>query len=37
MLADNQLALNAGWNDELPRSELEALTQSGIDVQITGF
>jgi DNA modification methylase len=37
MLADNQLALNAGWNEEMLRLELEALTQSGIDLQITGF
>jgi DNA modification methylase len=37
MLADNQLALNAGWNEELLRLELEALTQSGIDVHIAGF
>src|SRR3984957_10853059 len=37
MLADNQLALNAGWNEDMLRLELEALTQSGIDVQIAGF
>jgi DNA modification methylase len=37
MLADNQLALNAGWDEEMLRLELEDLTQSGFDVQIAGF
>jgi DNA modification methylase len=37
MLADNQLALNAGWNEEMLRLELEALTEAGFDVQVTGF
>src|ERR1700722_19018917 len=37
MLADNQLALNAGWDEALLRLELEALTQSGFNVRIAGF
>jgi DNA modification methylase len=37
MLADNQLALKASWDEAMLRLELEALTQSGFDVQITGF
>ena len=36
MLADNQLALTAGWNEEMLRLELEALTEAGFDVQLTG-
>jgi DNA modification methylase len=37
MLADNQLALNAGWDEALLRLELEALTQAGFEVPILGF
>jgi DNA modification methylase len=37
MLADNQLALNAGWNEEMLRLELEALAQAAYDLEITGF
>jgi DNA modification methylase len=37
MLADNQLALSASWNEKLLRLELQALTEAGFDVQITGF
>ena len=37
MLADNQLALNAGWDEPMLRLELEALTQSGFNLQIAGF
>lgn len=37
MLADNKLALNAGWNEELLRQELEALAQAAYDLEITGF
>jgi ParB-like chromosome segregation protein Spo0J len=37
MLADNQLALNAGWDEAMLRLELAALTQSGFDVPLLGF
>jgi DNA modification methylase len=39
MLADNKLALNAGWDEELLVEELEAILgeDSGFDVSITGF
>ena len=39
VLADNRLALNAGWDEELLADELEAILgdDAGIDVCITGF
>ncbi len=39
MLADNKIALNAGWNVDLLASELHALSSIEIDfdVEITGF
>lgn len=37
ILADNKLALNAGWDDELLKLELEALKLDGIDLAILGF
>ena len=37
ILADNQLALNAGWNDELLRAELAALQEEDFNVRIIGF
>jgi DNA modification methylase len=37
IIADNQLALNAGWNDDLLRSELAALQEEGFDVSAIGF
>ena len=39
VLADNKLALNAGWDEELLAEELEALLgcDAGFDVSITGF
>jgi ParB-like chromosome segregation protein Spo0J len=37
IIADNQLALNAGWNDDLFRSELAALQEEGFDVTSIGF
>jgi hypothetical protein len=36
-LADNQLALNAGWDPELLRLELGELQLSGFDLSLTGF
>jgi len=37
VIADNQLALNAGWNDELLGIELAALQQENFDVSLIGF
>ena len=37
VLADNQLALNAGWDDELLRLELGALDGEGFDLGVIGF
>lgn len=36
-LADNKLALNAGWDLEILVGELEDLMQLGFDVELTGF
>ena len=36
-LADNKLALNASWDDELLRSELMDLRDVGFDLGLTGF
>lgn len=37
ILADNKLALNAGWDLEMLRLELEALAAENFDLQLTGF
>jgi hypothetical protein len=37
VIADNKLALNAGWDEELLRVELKALEAVGFDIAITGF
>lgn len=37
ILADNKLALNAGWDDEMLRIELEALKDLDFDLELTGF
>jgi DNA modification methylase len=37
ILADNQLALNAGWNDELLRGALESLGADGFNLSLVGF
>lgn len=38
LIADNQLALNAGWDEDLLRSELEALHDvGGLDMDVLGF
>ena len=37
ILADNKLALNAGWNDETLRLELGALNDEGFDLSLIGF
>ncbi|MBR0648732.1 site-specific DNA-methyltransferase [Roseomonas terrae] len=37
VLADNKLALNAGWDEDLLRLELAELQDLGFDLQLTGF
>jgi DNA modification methylase len=39
VLADNKLALNAGWDEDLLADELKALTEADLsfDVELTGF
>lgn len=37
MIADNKLALNAGWDDEMLRLEFEELQEVGYPVELTGF
>ena len=37
VLADNQLALNAGWNPELLSVELKGLAELGFDLDLLGF
>lgn len=37
IIADNKLALNAGWDNELLMLELDALSDAGYDLDLTGF
>ncbi len=37
VLADNRIADNAGWDDAMLRTELEALQADGFDIDLTGF
>jgi DNA modification methylase len=37
VIADNKLALNAGWDDDLLRVELGDLKELGFDLGVTGF
>lgn len=37
VIADNKLALNAGWDDEMLRIEFEELQEMGFDLELTGF
>jgi ParB-like chromosome segregation protein Spo0J len=37
ILADNKLALNAGWDNELLAIELQGLLEDDFDVDLTGF
>jgi DNA modification methylase len=37
VIADNKLALNAGWDLEVLKLELDALADDGFDVELTGF
>lgn len=37
IIADNKMALNAGWDEELLKLELENLKESDFDLDLTGF
>lgn len=37
IIADNKMALNAGWNDELLKIEFENLKELNFDLKLTGF
>lgn len=37
VLADNKLALNAGWDDEILAEELSGLLETDFNVELTGF
>lgn len=37
VIADNKLALNAGWDDDMLRAEFEELGDAGFDLALTGF
>jgi DNA modification methylase len=37
MIADNQIALNAGWNEELLSAELASLKEESFDLELLGF
>ena len=37
ILADNRMALDAGWDEELLRVEIEALQAEDFDIGLTGF
>lgn len=37
VIADNKLALNAGWDENLLKQEIESLQKSDYDITLTGF
>ena len=37
IIADNRLALNAGWDNEMLKLEFDQLTELGFDLELTGF
>ena len=37
ILADNRMAMDAGWDEELLRVEIEALQAEAFDISLTGF
>ena len=37
VIADNKLALNAGWNEEILSEELQAIEAAGFDIDLVGF
>ena len=37
VIADNKLALNAGWDEQMLNAEIESLKEEGFDIGLTGF
>lgn len=37
VIADNKLALNAGWDEEMLKAELDVLKEEGFEIGLTGF
>jgi hypothetical protein len=37
VITDNKLALNAGWNFDALKSEIDFLQDAGFDIEVTGF
>ena len=37
IIADNRMALDAGWDEEILKVELEALEGESFDLSLTGF
>jgi ParB-like chromosome segregation protein Spo0J len=37
IIADNKLALNAGWDEKMPAQELRDLEAGGPDIGVVGF
>jgi hypothetical protein len=37
IIADNQIAVNAGWNDEMLREEMSSLDVDGFNLSLVGF
>ena len=37
IIADNKIALNAGWDKEMLMLEIEEISNEGIDIDLTGF
>lgn len=37
ILADNRMSLDAGWDDEMLKVEMESLQEMGFDIGMTGF
>jgi DNA modification methylase len=37
VIADNKLALNAGWDEAMLKAELDILKEDGFDLDLTGF
>jgi len=37
VIADNKLALNAGWDESILKAEIDSLKESDFDLSLTGF
>jgi DNA modification methylase len=37
VIADNKIAINSGWNEDMLKLELDALVEEGFDIELTGF